>query len=412
MAGYGARKAPSEGVADPLCLKAMAVEDTEGGRGLLITSDLISFDARYAGVVCEEINRRTGLERGQVLLNSSHTHGGPLLGIQYVQSYRLNAQENEVVAAYTRELKGRLVALAEAALADLQPARVSWGTGVGFFAMNRRKPTAEGVVNAPNPRGYVDRTVPVMRVESLAGELRGIVFGYACHNTTLGAQLQITSDYAGYAQRYIESQHPNVPALFVQGCGASANPYPRGTFDLAQQHGEALGAEVCRVMTEDLHPVGGPLRIAFDRVDMPIEPQPPQEEIEGLRTQGEYYSRVADRIQELVDSEDPWPTHYSAPVTLWQFGTGLTLVGMPGEVVCEYIPLIECLLGPLDLWIAGYCNDYFGYLPTSQVHAQGGYEARDFITGHGYLARDVEAVVLGRLRELAARVRRPVPGPA
>ena len=54
------------------------------------------------------------------------------------------------------------------------------------------------------------------------GNVRALVFGCATHNTTLGGIRQISGDYAGFAQEYIEKQHPGVQAMFVTGCAASA----------------------------------------------------------------------------------------------------------------------------------------------------------------------------------------------
>jgi len=40
----------------------------------------------------------------------------------------------------------------------------------------------------------------VLSVRGADGQLRAVMFGYSCHNTTLGAY-EINADYAGYARR-------------------------------------------------------------------------------------------------------------------------------------------------------------------------------------------------------------------
>ena len=410
MGGYGARTALSEGVHDPLTAKALALANFGGAPAVLITMDLIGVDADYATAVTAVIAAKTGVPRERVIINSSHTHGGPIFGIRYPSVYGLVGAELAASKAYSEGLEAKLVRLVHHALADLQPARLAWDIGSGSvsFAMNRRKFTAVGVENAPNPRGYVDRTVPVLRVAAADGSLRGVVFGYSCHNTTLGAtNLLFTSDYAGYAQRFVEAHCHGAQAMFVQGFGADANPYPRGTFELACRHGEALGEEVVRVLTQaELRDVEGTLQIAFDHVDLPLEPAPNAAELAALRRRGSYYRGVADRIQALLDSGKPWASCYGTPVALWQVGAELTFVRLSGEVVGDYVRLLEEALGPLGLWPLGYGADYHGYLPSSRVHAEGGYEARDFITGYGYLSTEVEAAVLAKVRDLAVRVGR------
>ena len=88
---------------------------------------------------------------------------------------------------YGRELKGKLIALVRRALAESAPAKVSYQHSRCGFAMNRRTATGTNYDNFPNPDGPVDHDLPVLRVESSEGKLRALVFGYACHNTTLAS---------------------------------------------------------------------------------------------------------------------------------------------------------------------------------------------------------------------------------
>ena len=91
------------------------------------------------------------------------------------------------------------------------------------------------------------------------------------HNTTLpGKHLQISGDFAGYAQLQIERAHSGVQAMFMQGCAGDANPFPRGSEEIASLHGRALGDEVLRVLNTDLQPVKGPLCTALRQVELPL----------------------------------------------------------------------------------------------------------------------------------------------
>ena len=68
---------------------------------------------------------------------------------------------------------------------------------------------------------------------------------YACHCTTLGGEFnQICADWAGYAQEYVEREHPGAVCLVNIGCGADANPEPRTGLDYAKQHGRTVADEV------------------------------------------------------------------------------------------------------------------------------------------------------------------------
>ncbi len=413
MAGYSARTKPSLGVHDPLMAKALLLEDCDGNRGLMVSLDLIAVSRSLADEVFKLITEKTGIPRENIVFNCSHTHSGPLLGRSLSWYYNLSASEMAVVQKYTDEFCAKIANLAVKALKDLQPARLdthlwedmSWqgGAGTVSFMMNRRRYTPEGVINAPYPRGFVDRSVPVMRVTTLAGKLRGVLFGLSCHCTTLGKRW-ISADYAGYAQRLIEKQHQGVQAMFLQGCGADSNPWPRGTFTLAGKHGEALGKEVCRVLEQNFTPVNGPLKIAFKDIALPLEGH--DRSIEILRRQSDGNEAVIEKIKATGKS---LPKQYHTALAIWQFGQDLTMVRLSGEVVSDYIPLIGKTIGHLKLWIMAYCDDCFAYVPSDRVFEEGGYEARDFITGYGFMTAGIESVLLNQIRKLAKQAGRILP---
>ncbi len=386
MAGYASRNKPSEGVLADLYAKAMAVEDAKGQRAVLLTADVIGYNGPVADLVCARIMKKTGLERRQILLNPSHTHTGPVIGVPGATGYSLEGENLKRVHQYAEQLAGQLAELAAAALADVKPSRFSWGIGLARHVMCRREFTDRGIRLGFNPRGYVDRSVPVLRVDSADGTMRALVFGCACHNTTLGGNhYELCGDYAGFAQQHVEEQHPGVQAMFMIGCGGSANPYPRGTVEAARSNGQSLGAEVCRVAAEKLTPIGGPLRVELDYSDLPLRAVP-REELEQMVKGPGYLRYNARRMLEALDKGESPATEYRAPIAVWQFGDDLTLVALPGEVTNDYVPLIETAIGHLNLWVAGYSNDDFGYLPTAKVLSEGGYETRCLITVPGFFA--------------------------
>src|SRR5262249_3534461 len=82
MSGYGGRTKPFEKVAQDLYVKALVLEDREGHRAVLVTSDLLGFPAAVAEPICQRIEKKIGLKREHILLNSSHTHAGPQLSLK------------------------------------------------------------------------------------------------------------------------------------------------------------------------------------------------------------------------------------------------------------------------------------------------------------------------------------------
>jgi hypothetical protein len=380
---------------------------------VLITSDLIGFPAEIATPLRERIAKEAKTAASAVIINSSHTHTGPTLSLDPTPREGRALADTERTASYTKDLGDKLVELASRAVGSLQTAKLSWGTGVVHFVMNRRETTTDrGVILGVNPRGFADRSVPVLRIDNADGKLIGIVCGAASHNTTLGTQdYEISGDYAGQAQRLLEEQNPGVTALFVLGCAGDANPYPRGSYEIAFQHGGELAKEVTRVLATKLMPVRGPLKTAAADVALPLAPPLSREELEKLAAgKGGSMPWVAQQTLAVLNRGEKLPTQYSCPISVWQFGDDLTLVALSGEVVSDYVRMLEDALGPTRLWIAAYSNDVYGYLPSARVLREGGYETRGLIYGGiGLFAPDAEVALVGKVKELAKGVGRKMP---
>jgi hypothetical protein len=412
MSGYAARTKPFEKVGDDLYAKALVLEDREGHRAAIVTSDLLGFPAEVAEPICERIQKKIGLKREQILLNSAHTHAGPLLRLKDPPKDDPNSAEALRSIDYTHQLQDKIVELVEKAAEHLEPAKLSWGGGVIDFAMNRREFTTDNIILGVNPRGLADRSVPVLRIDSAEGKPLAVLFGAATHNTTLTQDnYQISGDYAGFAQTYVQEKYPKTQAMFMLGCAGDSNPYPRGTMELARKHGNVLGEEVCRVLETKLRPVSGPLKIAFTRADLPLQTSLSREELQKLAAdKRNIKSFVAVQLVAMLDKGEKLPAYYTAPLTVWQFGRDLTLVGLSGEVVVDYVPMLEKALGPNQLWIAAYCNDVFGYLPSARVLKEGGYETRGLYSGGaGFFDPTAEEVVVRKVRELAKEAGRKLP---
>lgn len=412
LGGYGPRV--SDGVLDELYAKAFAVESPGGERAVLLTADLLFFRAPQAEAFAQRITQRTGLLRRQLLLNASHTHASPLVGINAdLDAFGVPAELRTRVQEYTEKLGGQMENLVAAALADLQPARLAWGIGRVDFPVHRRVRTAQGVVMAANPAGLVDRRVPVLRIDRLDGRLRGLIFGCACHPATLdGANRKVSGDYAGQAQQEIERLHPGVQAMFVAGCGGDANPHPRGGAQqeqLVRQHAQRLAAEVVRAAHGPLAPVRGRLRAELQWTELPLQ-QPSRAQLEAMAGGASaWHARNARGMLAILDSGQPLPPHYRAALAAWQFGDDLTLLALPGEAVAGYVPLLERAVGTERLWIAAYANESFGYLPTAEIVAEGGHESMGLTLDIGLFAPTVEDAVVTASRQVAQRAGRAVP---
>lgn len=396
MAGYAARKTHSEGASMRLFAKALALDDGSGRKAVVVTTDLLGLTKRVGDRIAERAKQRYGIPRDRLLLNSSHTHCGPVIDDMLAVAYDLTPQQWRDIDEYTAELTEKVVGVIGVALKGMKPATLAFGHSSTDFGGNRRLQL--------NPKGPVDHDVPFLRVNDRAGKPLAVVFGYACHNTTIsGDHCSFNGDYAGYAQAAVEQRNPGAIAFFVMGAGADINPTPRGTVEHAEQYGKKLAAAVQSVFDSG-KPVNGPLRTAFGIAELRFADPPSKDELLArLRDSNEYVRRHARLLLRTLARNGELDRMYPDPVQVWSFGSDLTLIALGGELVVDYAIELKRKYGAEKLWVAGYSNDVFGYVPSVRVLKEGGYEGGGAMMYYGQTGpfhESVESSIYQKIDEL------------
>lgn len=366
MSGYGGRTGPAEGKVHDLYARATALRDAKGETVVFVATDLIGVPKVMATTVAAALEKKHGLPRSALMIACSHTHCGPAVDARL--SYMLDMKEADwaQIRKYQNWLNKRVTEVVDAAIADLKPARLSTGSGVCRFASNRRTP--KGI-------GPYDHQVPVLKIESLDGsKLRGVVFGYACHNTTLGFY-EWCGDYSGFAQLYLEDRHPDSVAMFFTGGGADQNPLPRRKIELARKYGRMLAVSVDNVLDEPMKSVAGRLASSFEEVELEFDQLPTKEKLQADLKHSSRYTRArAKLLLSEWERDGSLPATWPYPIQVWKVGDGLNWVALGGELVVDYQLRLKRELGENSTWVAGYANDVMAYIPSERVLEEGGYE--------------------------------------
>jgi hypothetical protein len=218
MSGYPGREQGHTGIHDNLYVRAVVV-DEGGTQTAIVSADVIGF----RNALCERISGRvaagTGIPRERFLLAAVHTHGAPSTGVY-------EGQPSPKQAAYIASLEDAVVDAVKKARAALQPARVGFGTGRANVNVNRRARMAYGGWwLGVNPDGPSDKTVAVVKFESLSGKPIAVFRNFAVHGTVMGQQnMQITGDLPGAAARFVEKElGGDVVALWTSGAAGDQN---------------------------------------------------------------------------------------------------------------------------------------------------------------------------------------------
>ncbi|NUQ64106.1 MAG: neutral/alkaline non-lysosomal ceramidase N-terminal domain-containing protein [Pirellulales bacterium] len=380
LAGYSSRTKPAEGAMHDLWVKALALEAADGSRGVVVSADLLGFPkALYEGII-ERAGKDHGVQRRQVMLTSSHTHSGPALSGALMDCYPLDDQQKALIEEYSRQLVEKVAGAIGQALAQMAPATLWRGQGSTDFGVNRRNNGEAEVVKLREqglqPKGPSDHDVPVLVVRSPEGPLRAVVFGYACHSTTLSGY-EWSGDYSGFTQIALEKEYPGSVAMFYSGCGADQNPLPRRTVELCQKYGKMLGDAVQEVVGKPLEPIDSKLQTAFEFADVGMEGIATPKSLEEQSKDSEIYARRARRLGALLEQGEKFPTSYPVPVQVWRLGGQQLWIALGGEVVVDYSLAFKAKYGA-QTWVAGYSNDCMSYIPSERIWKEGRYESNAF----------------------------------
>ncbi len=398
LSGYAVRKGESEGVAQHIWAKALAIGSDAEHPAILITVENCGVPAGVRNEVERRLREKRQIEPDRVAICSTHTHSAPWLNgyLRNLFGGPIPTNQQAAVERYTRETTDAIEAVALKALADRQPGRLSRGNGHADFATNRR-----------TPGGPVDHDLPVLVVTDTKGQMRAIFASYACHGTTLGGEFnQICGDWAGYAAENLEQEHPGAVVMIALGCAGDANPSPRPGLDFAKQHGREICAAVNAVLTNNLIPVTGKLASAEKQIGLPLEPLPTHAEWEARARETNAAGKFARLNLTRVDHGETLPMLVPYEIQTWTFGNDLVMVFLAGEVVVDYSLRLKQEFEPSKLWINAYANDVPCYIPSERILKEGGYEGGGAMVYYDWPARfapGVENLIVQTVHQLVSK---------
>ena len=155
-------------------------------RAALVTVDAGAISTDTWSKVSEQAEKDLRNSRRHLLLTATHTHSVPF--------------------GNGPDLVPRIAMAISQAAARLQPVRMAYGTGVSYINVNRNliDPQTHRWWEGPNYEGLSDKTVAVIRFETLDRRPIAVYYNYAVHGVLNGQLDQISGDIPGAASRYIE----------------------------------------------------------------------------------------------------------------------------------------------------------------------------------------------------------------
>lgn len=391
MRGFAARDAPSDGVERSIFARCVVFDNAQT-RVAIVSLDICALNYRQLQRF-RALGEASGIPEQHVMVNWTHNHYGPHLG-----SVEAHARNTEYYELFTE----RTEALIEEAVADLRPAVLEYVVGSCTMGISRRQIREDGVAHfRPEPRKPIDPDVPVLRVLDGDGAVRAVIFGYACHPTTISGDLlyKIGTDFPGYARDWVEAAYPGAAAVFLQGCGGDIKPravrpregeaYGRFGQVLLDERGlkAAMGYELGRAVVAAL--AVPPEPVPADR------PSDLQEALQAPVALGGIVELI--RLPSKDDPTELWETPWH--VGAWRIGD-LYIFGSQGEVLSEIGMRIKRELADTRVWTNGYTHWGGGYFPDAASYPEEGYEIRNT-----KFAPEAEDVLVDAARRLIEHLR-------
>ncbi len=400
LAGYFNFRS-AERVMDPLFAR-IAVFERDGSVLVFVQVDTLALLSEDVEEIRNKISSRTGYPGPSIMIHTSHIHTGP----DVVGLFGLPRE-----TVYLSSLKEKLIGAAASLLPDL-PVEVAVGRAQAVgLSFNRRWFLEDGsvVTNPPKrhpsrvrPEGPVDPQVRVVAIRDGTGADAALFVNASNHTDTIGENF-VSADWPGFMEREIVSlwgrDVPVFPFIAPQGNINHFNfedARGQSSYEEARRLGEAYA-----VVVAGLRSAMKPARV--DRLDASLallELRPRRVEAsliekaralverrEGARTgtapanlTSEDLNRGDPHLERLFAESlllflETGPGVYRLPLQAFAMGE-IAFAAVPGEPFVE-IGLEIMRIGGYDMILpVALANGYFGYIPTEEALARGGYESR------------------------------------
>ena len=220
------------GILDQLYSRAIVIDNGHTSAAL-VSLDAGAAPSDLCKTVSERIEKELGIPAVNILITATHSHSVP--GV-FPMFARPGASMDSAAISRVTAYEGRVFDSVKLAKAKLQPARVSYGTGVSYINVQRDQidPVIHQWWEGANYGGLSDKTVAVIKFESLNGDPIAIYYNYAMHAVITGNLDLVSGDAPGATSRYIEGHlNDKVVALWSEGAAGDQNPvYFQQTYDL------------------------------------------------------------------------------------------------------------------------------------------------------------------------------------
>ena len=273
LTGYGMPERLAEAVHSPLTATVMVLKDG-GTEAAVIGLDWCFVDWDLTQEIRRAITEKTRIPEKNILLCCSHTHSAPHTTFMRTLGRVAVDPENKGVAYVRRVTPAIADACAEARNA-LRETEACFAAGKTRVGVSRRGMGEEGRIALfiGDPDAVYDDNMTAVRFRDReTGRDLGILVHCGAHNTAMGADRNISSDWCGVMKKRIRDVFP-VPVLFINGALGDVGPRTRRRITGPGYHGFSAGGGdgVFSALETGLRAAGDALDLLEDMRDFRAE---------------------------------------------------------------------------------------------------------------------------------------------
>lgn len=323
-----------------------------GNTCCLMSIDILGINLSFTNKIREWIEKNYKIPSENIIISCTHTHSS---GVSVGNRWSIDEE-------FINEIENKIKKGVEKGFNSMEEIETGYFKTEVDISHNRRVVIDGKAINewqdlGNKHTGIVDKEVICLGFLRKDGSIKSMIVNYSCHPVVLGpSNYYASADFVGYLRKFLEENLNSENIVYLTGACGNINPKICITdnFEIAKNIGETIGKEVLKCYKN------------FEIVNLSkftIE-----------RKKVEFTKKDNSGI---IETE----------IQILKMNDKVLIITLPGEPVVEIgLTIKRKSKFPVTI-VAGYTNDYIGYLATNKILQEGGHEA------NSCHVKDIEEVI-------------------
>ncbi|HOK56617.1 MAG TPA: neutral/alkaline non-lysosomal ceramidase N-terminal domain-containing protein [bacterium] len=308
--------------------------------GCLVSLDILGIELPFTEKIREKVEKEFKIPFDNIMICCTHTHSSVI-----TVGRKFGADKE-----FLNEIERKILKGIEDGFKNIEEVNLKWTKTEVDISHNRRvvidgKAKNEWQDIEKKHTGIVDEEVICIGFFKKNGDLKSLIVNYACHPVVLGpSNYYASADFVGYLRSFLENNLNLENLVYITGASGNINPRICITdnFEVAKKTGETIGEQILKC----------------------------KENFHNLEVNDFHFDR-----KKVVFIKKDGTGILETEMQILKIGEKIIFITLPGEPVVEIgLDIKKKSKYPVTI-VAGYTNDYIGYISTDKILSEGGHEA-------------------------------------